>query len=87
MVRIKDFNTINNYRLKVIFDDGRQVIYDMSEDMQTLPGYRDLQQPGLFNAAQLDESRTCIYWNDYIDIPSDIIYEYGCDIEKAGIKK
>ena len=27
--------------------------------------------------AQLDTSRTCIYWNDRIDLPSDAIYEYG----------
>ena len=23
---------------------------------------------------QLDESRTCVYWNDVIDLPSDAIY-------------
>ena len=33
--------------------------------------------PGLFQQVQLDESRTCVYWNDEIDLPSDSIYEYG----------
>ena len=32
---------------------------------------------GLFESVQLDKSRTCVFWNDYIDLPSDAIYEYG----------
>ena len=35
---------------------------------------------GLFDQVQLDASRTCIYWNDEIDLPSDILYEYGKQI-------
>jgi hypothetical protein len=32
---------------------------------------------GLFNQVQLDKSRTCVFWNSEIDLPSDMIYEYG----------
>jgi len=32
---------------------------------------------GLWKQFSLDESRTCVYWNDRIDLPSDSIYEYG----------
>ena len=32
---------------------------------------------GLFKQTQLDISRTCVYWNDKIDLASDSIYEYG----------
>ena len=32
---------------------------------------------GLIKQAQLDTSRTCVYWNDKIDLASDSIYEYG----------
>lgn len=83
MIRIKSFEPLNNYTLKVVFDDNKTVFYDMKEDMETLPNYCDLAQLGLFKLAQLDESRTCIFWNDYIDIPSDTLYEYG--IEKVGV--
>ena len=75
--RISYLEPLQNYRLLVRFDDGKQVIYDVKEDMD-LPGYhalRDIQ--GLFNHVQLDDSRTCIYWNDEIDLPADTIYEYG----------
>ena len=69
---------MDGYKLYAQFDDGRAVIYDMAEDINTLPGYDDLRTiTGLFRNVQLDESRTCVFWNDYIDLPSDILYEYG----------
>lgn len=36
-----------------------------------------MSMPGLFNSNQLDESRTCVFWNDEIDLPSDTLLEYG----------
>ena len=40
--------------------------------------YQDLKnRKGLFNSVQVDASRTCVFWTDDIDLPSDIIYEYG----------
>ena len=76
--RIKSVTTRKDYQLHVIFEDGKDCIYDMSEDIHALEGYSDLQDiPGLFDMVRLDESRTCIFWNDYIDLPSDVIYEYA----------
>ena len=44
----------------------------------TLPGYAVLRTVcGLFDQVQVDESRTCVYWNEDVDLPSDAIYEYG----------
>ena len=69
---------MDNYTLQVVFDDGKNVLYDVKEDMDTLPGYDDLKNiHGLFEQVQLDESRTCVFWNEDIDLPSDAIYEYG----------
>ncbi len=78
IVRIKEVKPLCDFKLSVIFDDGKAVIYDVNDDIATLPGYDDLKKIScLFEAVQLDESRTCVFWNDYIDLPSDIIYEYG----------
>ena len=78
ITRIKDIKTLDNFILLVIFDDNKIVEYDMKDDIKELRNYRDLQDiPGLWKQVQLDESRTCIYWNDYIDLPCDILYEYG----------
>ncbi|MCM1496035.1 MAG: DUF2442 domain-containing protein [Bacteroides sp.] len=76
--RIRKVTPLENYMLHVIFDDGKAVLYDVKDDIQTIPDYEDLKTiPGLFQQVQLDESRTCVFWNDFIDLPSDAIYEYG----------
>ena len=79
--RIKSIKALPDYLLDVSFDDGRRVIYDVKEDM-ALPGYSALRDVyGLFSQVQIDESRTCVFWNDYIDLPSHAIYEYGRDVD------
>lgn len=76
--RIKRFKTLDNYRLDVVFDDNEHVVYDVKEDIDTIGAFKSLlTEYGLFSAAELDTSRTVIYWSDAIDLPSDIIYEYG----------
>ncbi len=76
--RIKKLAALDNYKLEVEFDDGKKVIYDVKEDIDTLPAFQPLQEEyGLFKHVQLDSSRTCVYWNDEIDLASDCIFEYG----------
>jgi len=78
--RIKSLSPMPDFMLSVTFDDGKRVMYDVKEDMG-LPGYSALRDVfGLFQQVQLDESRTCVFWNDEIDLPSDAIYEYGREI-------
>ena len=76
--RICELQPMPDYKLLVRFDDGKQVLYDVKDDIQTLPGYKLLGEvEGLFQNVRLDESRTCVYWTNEIDLPSDAIYEYG----------
>lgn len=35
--RIKSVKPIENYVLEVVFDDGKKVLYDVKEDITTLP--------------------------------------------------
>ena len=80
ITRIKSIKPMEGFRLHVVFDDGRDVLYDVEEDIKNIPSYKDLKTiHGLFNQVQLDQSRTCVFWNDYIDLPSDTIYEYGVE--------
>ena len=79
--RIKSVSEKENYKLEVLFDDGKKVLYDVADDIKTIENFKDLETiNGLWNQYSLDESRTCIYWNDYIDLASDSIYEYGKEI-------
>ena len=71
--RISSVRPLPDFLLAVDFDDGKRVLYDVKEDMN-LPGYDQLRAvTGLFQQVQLDQSRTCVYWNDEIDLPSDAI--------------
>ena len=79
IIRIKEVKPLCDFRLSVLFDDGKSVIYDVKEDLD-LPGYSVLREvEGLFQQVQLDESRTCVFWNEDVDLPSDILYEYGME--------
>lgn len=76
--RIKSFRVLPDYRLDILFDDGRHVTYDVAEDIEQIADFQPLRDTfGLWQQARLDRSRTCVYWNDRIDLPSDTLYEYG----------
>ena len=76
--RIKSVKPLPDFRLSIVFDDGKAVLYDVMDDIKQIESYRDLLSiHGLFDQVQLDQSRTCVYWNDQIDLPSDTLYEYG----------
>ena len=76
--RIKNVEPQSDYKLLVSFDGGERVIYDVNDDIYQIPDFSILKtEYGLFENVQLDESRTCIFWSDRVDLPSDTILEYG----------
>lgn len=79
--KIKQIVELEDYVLKVFFEDGVIVLYDVKTDMRENPIYQKLKEKNLFSQFNLDTSRTVLYWNDRLDLPSDSIYEYGKKIE------
>lgn len=76
--RIKSIQPLDNFVLLVEFDGGEKVLYDVKDDIRTLADFRVLEtEYGLFKNAQLDSSRTCVYWTERVDLPSDTLKEYG----------
>lgn len=76
--KIAKVSIIGNYILRVTFDDNKSVIYNVKEDFDSIPAYKDIVfSEELFKQYILDKSRTVIIWNDVFDLPSDIIYQYG----------
>ena len=76
--RIKSIRPLQDYMLQVCFDNGVKVLYDVKDDIRTLKDFKVLEtECGLFQNAQLDSSRTCVFWNDRVDLASDTILEYG----------
>ena len=79
--RVSKLMAVPKYQLFVAFDDWKMVLYDVEEDMDTIPTYEPLRTiHGLFEQVRLDTSRTCIWWNDEIDLPSDAVYEFGTEL-------
>lgn len=53
--RIRDVKALPEYCLRVSFDDGKTVLYDVKEDIDQIESYRTLMQiHGLFSQVQLD---------------------------------
>ena len=76
--RISRIEPMTDFKIRVTFDEGRTVVYDVGADINEIKAFEDLKTlPYLFKNATLDSSRTCIVWNERIDLPSDTIYEYG----------
>ena len=76
--KISSVKPEKDYTLMVEFDSGEAVLYDVSEDIDSIPEFEPLRTiPGLFDQVQLDQSRTVVFWNDMIDLPSDTILEFG----------
>lgn len=79
--KIKSVKPQENYHLLIQFDGGETVIYDVSDDINKIDDFGPLKtEHGLFENFQLDDSRTCIFWSDRIDLPSDTLLEYGVKV-------
>ncbi len=79
--RIKSIEPKADFKLLVDFDEGRRVVYDVAEDIRNVEAFQELKTlAGLFGTARLDSSRTCVVWNERVDLPSDTIYEYGVPV-------
>jgi hypothetical protein len=79
---MKRIQTLPDFMLDVEFDDGRRVLYDVKDDIEHTKGFDDLyDNEALFQNFRLDESRTIVSWSDQMDLPSDMIYEYGVKAE------
>ncbi len=78
MPRIERIETKEDFQLIIWFNNGECVIYDVKDDIDSIDEFGVLKtEPHLFENVRVDESRTCIYWNDRVDLPSDTLLEYG----------
>ncbi len=83
MPRIKTIEALDNLVLKVTFDGGEEVLYDVKDNVKDIPDFCPLEtDPQLFNNFTLDSSRTCVTWTCRIDLPSDTILGYGKKVTK-----
>ena len=84
--KIKQFELNDDWKLMVTFDDGFRVCYDVKDDIDTIDDFKSLTtEIGLWTMDQLDSSRSCISWNEKIELIRENIYEYGVPINNNAI--
>ena len=76
--KVKDVKSLDNYILKVIFQDDTIKYYDVSPLFSKWMVFNDLKNiQGLFNQVQVDIGGYGIYWNDNIDLSCNELWENG----------
>ncbi|MCQ2574210.1 MAG: hypothetical protein MJ182_09975 [Treponema sp.] len=46
--RIKSIVDRSDYKLEVLFDDGKRVLYDVAEDIKQIPDFMDLASDSIY---------------------------------------
>lgn len=62
---------LDNYELRITFQNGEEKIFDM-KSMLSLPLYTALNNERLFKQVKADGM--CVFWNDSIDLCPDMLY-------------
>lgn len=89
MKTVKAVEYINGYRLKLLFDDNKTKIVDLT-DVVKKGGYyfKPLQNIEVFKQVSLDDEEypSSIRWPNGADICPDVLYKMGKEV-KANAKK
>src|ERR1700722_16728058 len=83
MLRIKQVNYLNGYKLKILFSDGKTKIVDFQNWINEGGFYflplRDIE---FFKKVKMDESNYSICWPNDADVSPDALYEIGEDVQE-----
>src|SRR5438105_14292972 len=84
ILRIKSVRYLKEYKLKVLFSNGKIKIVDFENWINEGGTYffplRDLEY---FKNVQMDEFNYSICWPNGADFSPDVLYEFGKEIEQA----
>ena len=62
------------------YENGKKYKYDINEIIPEREEYKKLKDIDFFNSAKL-WGRDVIVWDDYIDIPTSTLFEFGEEVE------
>ncbi|MDX2071232.1 MAG: DUF2442 domain-containing protein [Haliscomenobacter sp.] len=79
--RINYLQTLPNYRLFLIFDNGEIKIYSLSERLES-PAFAPLKDEALFNTARLANGGYGVIWNDELDLSEYELWVNGVEVSK-----
>ncbi len=78
--KIRSIEILNNYILKVTFDNNITKIVDFKEKLKE-EFYSDLKNETLFKQASIDVGGYGVSWNDDIDISEYELWNIGTEIK------
>lgn len=82
--RIVTVNTVDDFVVNVIFQNGIEKQYDLKPLCDEYPIFQELQNNvGLFAAVKVDVGGYGISWNDDIDLSADELWEKGIETNKV----
>ena len=76
--KVKEVSPIENYILKIVFQDNTTKYYDVSKLFEKWPVFQDVTKiKGLFEQVKVDKGGYGISWNDEIDLSCNELWENG----------
>ena len=80
--KVTSVKPLDNYILLVSFENGTQKRYDVKPLFNKWDIFKDLVNiPGLFKNVNVDTGGYGIYWNEYIDLSCNELWENGTEIK------
>ena len=87
MIRVKSVKYVNDYKLKILFSDGKTKIVDFENWIKEGGFYfLPMKDVEFFKKVEMDESNYSICWPNDADVSPDVLYEMGKDVEEKKTK-
>lgn len=82
MLRVKQVNYLREYKLKILFSDGKIKIVDFQNWINEGGFYfLPLRDVEFFKKVKMDESNYSICWPNDADVSPDVLYEMGTNLQ------
>jgi len=82
LIRVKYVRPLDGYKLHLTFTNGKQKVYDMSEQLKK-DVFLPLKDTGFFNQAYVEHGT--VIWNDDLDMCPDELYYNSSSVISPGI--
>jgi Protein of unknown function (DUF2442) len=86
-MRVKNVVYLDEYKLKLLFSDGKKKIVDLNDIIKDAIGILlPLKNIEYFKQVALDDCQFTICWPNGADLCPDVLYEIGKEIPKIAHK-
>ena len=73
-IQVKNVEYLGNYKLKVVFNDGKEGIIDLSDIFSKGKVFKQLKDKKEFSKVKLDKELGTIVWPNGVDLAPEYLY-------------